>query len=181
MKKKFFPLLVLMVALGLSACGNASGMDKKVLELPTQAAETDDEAAAYSAPALAPDGGDGEGGNLEECALAPAGENNVLEHEEAGYCGNTITTVSRETGMGGEPWEASFAGSDSVALTDLLRYLDYSGDICRCLPEYNVDTEFGKGYGINLTEGYARYDGGQTPLTEEQIEQIGEIIARQAE
>ena len=83
--------------------------------------------------------------------------------------------------MGGEPWEASFAGSDSVALTDLLRYLDYSGDICRCLPEYNVDTEFGKGYGINLTEGYARYDGGQTPLTEEQIEQIGEIIARQAE
>ena len=62
-----------------------------------------------------------------------------------------------------------------------LWYLDYSGDVCRCLPEYSVDTEFGTGYGVNLTEGYARSGGGQTDLTEEQVEQIREILERQGE
>ena len=105
----------------------------------------------------------------------------MTEHEAAGYCGNTVTTISREERVWDEPWEASFWGEDSVALTDLLLYLDYSGDVCRCLPEYSVDTEFGTGYGVNLTEGYARSGGGQTDLTEEQVEQIREILERQGE
>lgn len=117
----------------------------------------------------------------EPCAHQPSQGDNVVEHEAAGYCGSTVTTVSRETRMGGEPWEASFWGDDSVALTDLLRYLDYSGDVCRCLPEYSVDTEFGTDYGVNLTEGYARHNGGQTDLTEEQVSEIREILERQGE
>ena len=106
---------------------------------------------------------------------------NIVPHEEVGYCGNTVTTVSREERVWDAPWEASFWGEDSVALTDLLLYLDYSGNVCRCLPEYSVDTEFDTGYGVNLTEGYARFGGGQADLTEEQVEQIREILERQGE
>ena len=102
-------------------------------------------------------------------------EDHTLDHEPAYYCGNTVTTVSCAT------WEASFWGSDSVDLTDLLLHLDYSGDVCRCLPEYTVDTEFGAGYGVNLTEGYARHDGGQVSLTAEQVENIRGILERQSQ
>ena len=115
------------------------------------------------------------------CVHRPFQGDNVTEHEAAGYCGNTVTTVSREERVWDAPWEASFWGEDSVALTDLLLYLDYSGNVCRCLPEYSVDTEFGTGYGVNLTEGYARFGGGQADLTEEQVEQIREILERQGE
>lgn len=117
----------------------------------------------------------------EPCVHQPFQGDNVTAHEAAGYCGNTITTVSRENRAWDEPWEASFWGDDSVALTDLLRHLDYSGDICRCLPEYSVDTEFGTGYGVSLTAGYARCDGGQAELTEAQVKQIREILERQGE
>lgn len=125
---------------------------------------------------------DGEGGtNSGEHSHSLSEGNNIVDHETAGYCGNTVTTVSfRGSDLCGEPWEVSFWGSDSVALTDLLLYLDYSEGTCRCMPEYTVDTEFGTGYGINLTEGYARHDGGQVSLTEEQIGQIQEILDRQA-
>lgn len=106
-------------------------------------------------------------------------EDNIVEHEKAGYCDNTITKISRESQMGRESWKVSFDGSDSVVLTDLLLYLDFSDVICRCQPEYNVDTEFGTGYGINLTEGYVRHDGGQVSLTAEQLESIQGIFDRQ--
>ena len=104
---------------------------------------------------------------------------NIVPHEEVGYCGNTVTTVSREERVWDAPWEASFWGEDSVALTDLLLYLDYSGEVCTCLPEYSVDTEFGAGYGVSLTEGFARHDGGQVSLTAEQVEEIRAILDRQ--
>ena len=69
-----------------------------------------------------------------------------------------------------ENWERSFWGGTSVGLTDFLRWLDYDDGICRCLPEYYVKTEFSASeYGINLSEGYVRYQGGQTQLTEEQL------------
>ena len=65
----------------------------------------------------------------------------------------------------------------SVTLTDILVNLDYDPmHVCRCRPEYTVDTEFGTGYGINLTAGYARCDKGQADLTQEQIDTIAEII-----
>lgn len=112
----------------------------------------------------------------------PAETDSTLEHESVGYCGNTLTTVTYG-GFSEEAWSVTFMGSDSVALTDLLLYLDYSGDICKCLPEYTVDTEFGKGYGLSLgpDSSYARYEGGQASLTAEQVEKILAIIERQRE
>lgn len=67
--------------------------------------------------------------------------------------------------------------SHSITLTDILINLDYDPDkLCNCRPEYTVDTEFALGHGINLTQGYARCDKGQADLTQEQIDQIAQII-----
>lgn len=101
----------------------------------------------------------------------PPTAGNVVEHEPEGYCGNTITTVRYDPmGKAGEGWERSFWGGTSVELTDFLRWLDYSGDVCRCIPEYYIKTEFSNSeYGINLSEGYVRFDGKQCQLTDEQV------------
>ena len=108
-----------------------------------------------------------------------AQEDNVLPHEEVGYCGNTVTAIYPESRSTGEDWKASFWGGDSVALTDLLLYLDYQEGICRCLPEYMVETEFSEEpYGISLTEGYARHGDSQVDLTQEQVELIHDILER---
>ena len=89
------------------------------------------------------------------------------------YCGNTVTEVT----LDGETY--SFWGGDSVNLTDIVINLAYDpGSICRCLPEFTVDTEFGDGYGVNLTESYVRCEAGQAPLTAEQTEEIRGIIER---
>ena len=62
-------------------------------------------------------------------------------------------------------------------LTDILVNLDYDSDkVCKCLPEYKVDTEFGKDYGISLSDSYARCEKGQAELTEEQVETVKKII-----
>ena len=88
-----------------------------------------------------------------------------------GYCGNTQTTLY----VDGKAY--TFMGGHSVTLTDILLNLDYDPmKVCRCLPEYTVDTEFGTGYGIHLSEGYARSEKGQADLTREQIDAIREII-----
>ena len=90
----------------------------------------------------------------------------------AGYCGNTITTIYFDDDKSYEFW-----GGKSVAMTDILINLDYDKNkFCKCLPEYTVDTEFGTGYGINITEGYARCDKGQADLTKEQVDKLKEII-----
>jgi len=107
----------------------------------------------------------------------PKGDN-VVEHEPEGYCGNTVTSV-RYAPMGkvGEGWERSFWGGASVGLTDFLRWLDYSGEICRCLPEYYVKTEFASSeYGVNLSEGCVRFEGKQSQLTQEQLEWLKTTI-----
>ena len=66
---------------------------------------------------------------------------------------------------------------ESVRLTDILANLDYDPQkYCKCRPEYTVDTEFGTGYGINLTESYVKYNGGQAELTAAQVEEIRKII-----
>lgn len=97
------------------------------------------------------------------------------EEEAAGsnsaYCGNMMTTVYLD-GV-----EYSFAGSDSVAITDILVHLDYNSDeTCRCMAEFTVDTEMLSGIEVNLTEGFARCEQGQAPLTEKQAQTIQEII-----
>ena len=95
----------------------------------------------------------------------------TIEDPFVGYCGNTWTVLH----IGDK--EYAFMFGHSVTLTDILINLDYDPDkLCKCLPEYTVDTEFALGYGINLTQGYARCDKGQADLTQEQIDQITEII-----
>lgn len=89
-----------------------------------------------------------------------------------GYCGNTITKIYFEEDKSYEFW-----GGESVTVTDILVNLQYDKNkLCKCLPEYTVDTEFGTGYGINLSAGYARCDKGQADLTGEQIDKLKDII-----
>ena len=99
----------------------------------------------------------------------------TVEDPYSGYCGNTMTTIS----MDGK--EYTFEGSDSVYLTDLLLNLAYDPEkLCDCMSEFTVKTEFGGPYGVNLSQGYARYDGAQADLTKEQIEVIRNILSNQA-
>lgn len=158
--KRIFVFIMALLPLALVGCVRTQG----------------DDAGAPVSPETVTAGKQDTGGSYH--SHQPYDGNNIVEHEEAGYCGNTVTTVSFLPMGEGNEWEKSFWGDDSVALTDLLRYLDYSGEICRCLPEYVVDTEFGQGYGINLSQGYARYGDGQAELTSEQIEDIRDILDR---
>ena len=109
-------------------------------------------------------------------AHGPCDGENCLPHGEVGYCGNTVTTVTCL--LEGNERQNSFWGGDSVALTDLLCYLDYSEEPCACPAEYTVDTEFAAGYSLNLTEGFARWQGMQVALTQEQIEGLGQLLER---
>ena len=144
-------------------------------------------AASADSPGSAPEGGGSAASGQTDTSQPEepdhshqrAQADNILPHEEVGYCGNTITKVRQNERLEEDPWEVSFWGSDSVALTDLLIHLDYSGEICRCLPEYYVDTEFSQEpYGLNLTSGYVRYGEGQVELTQEQVELIQGILER---
>ncbi len=93
------------------------------------------------------------------------------------YCGNTMTSIKPYKDKDSEG--VSFDGDDSVTLTDMLRKLDYSGGICKCLPQYLIKTEIGS-YGVNLSEGYARTEQGQARLSDEQVKIIREIINRRS-
>lgn len=104
-----------------------------------------------------------------------AGTNNIMPHEPVGYCGNTVTKVVFPY-SGREEWSLSFWADKSVALTDFLRWLDYSQPSCRCLPEYRVTTEFGGDYGISLSQGYVRYGEKQVNLTAQQTEELRQIL-----
>lgn len=100
-----------------------------------------------------------------------AAQAQIVDTPVTGYCGNTQTTLY----IGDKAY--SFMYGNSVTLTDILVNLSYDpARLCRCQVEYTVDTEFGKGYGINLTQGYARCDKGQADLTQEQIDTIAQII-----
>lgn len=154
--------LALALALTLTACAASAGSVPAAGSVPEEPGQTD-----VSQP------------EEPDHSHQLAQEDNVLPHEEVGYCGNTITKVRQNERLEEDPWEVSFWGSDSVALTDLLIHLDYSGEICRCLPEYYVDTEFSQEeYGLNLTSGYVRYGEGQAELTQEQVELLQGILER---
>lgn len=169
MKKALILLGVLIFSLALAACAAPSGGDVPETAEPEQ--------LASGAPAAPEDKTD----EPEVHSHSPADSGNIVPHEPGGYCGNTVTKVSYDPMGGEEGWERSFWGDRSVALTDLLMYLDYSEGVCRCRPEYTVDTEFGEGYGINLSEAYARYEGKQVSLTDRQVEEIREILDWAAE
>jgi len=102
----------------------------------------------------------------------PASEAQTVEDPISGYCGNTQTTICFDNKK-----SYTFMFGNSVTMTDILANLNYDKNkLCKCLPEYTVDTEFGIGYGINITEGYARCDKGQAELTQEQIDKLKEIV-----
>ena len=95
----------------------------------------------------------------------------TVDEPVEGYCGNMLTTVYLDK------MTYTLAGSDSVAITDILINLDYDPDqTCRCIAEFTVDTETIAGIQVNLTEAFARCDQGQAALTEEQVKTLGEII-----
>ena len=106
-------------------------------------------------------------------AHTPAEEPQSVEAPVSGYCGNIVTTIH----LDGQDY--SFCGSDSVTLTDILINLAYDPDqVCKCLPEFTVDTEFSGGYGVNLAESYARCESGQAALTAEQTDAIRDVLER---
>ena len=105
---------------------------------------------------------------------ASAEDPQTVDDPVTGYCGNTMTTIILDDN------EYTFMGSDSVNLTDILINLKYDTmRVCRCTPDFTVQTEFGEPYGVNLSQGYARCEDGQADLTEEQIEKIREILDNQ--
>lgn len=114
--------------------------------------------------------------NYYVCVRAPehmhqlAAEPQTVAEPYVGYCGNTWTKLH----VGKNTYEFMFG--NSVTLTDILLNLEYRRETCRCMAEYTVDTEFGLGYEVNLTKGFARCEKGQAALTQEQVEQIREII-----
>ncbi len=102
----------------------------------------------------------------------PVATEQTVSEQISGYCGNTQTTIYFDDGK-----SFTFMSGNSVTMTDILVNLNYDkAKLCNCLPEYTVDTEFGTGYGINITSGYARCDKGQADLTKEQIDKLKEII-----
>lgn len=170
MKKKLSVVFALVLALTLTACAvSASGGAPETKSVPESSASLPLEDGSL------PDASQPE----EDHSHQPAEADNIVPHEQMLYCGNTVTKVYPESLYSGEDWKASFWGGDSVSLTDLLLYLDYSEGICRCLPEYMVETEFSEEpYGVNLTEGYARHGDSQVDLTQEQIDLIRDILDR---
>ena len=98
----------------------------------------------------------------------------TVDDPVTGYCGNTMTTII----LDGD--EYTFMGSDSVNLTDILINLKYDPmRVCRCAPEFTVNTEFGDPYGVNLKQGYARCEKGQADLTPDQVALIQQILNNQ--
>ena len=97
----------------------------------------------------------------------------TVDNPITGYCGNTMTTII----LDGQ--EYTFMGSDSVNLTDILINLKYDPAlVCKCLPDFYVETEFGMTYGVSWS-GYARCEDGQATLTEAQIERMKDILNSQ--
>lgn len=87
------------------------------------------------------------------------------------WCGNTVATLH----LAGESF--SFMGGNAIALSDILVNLAYDPEmICRCMAEYTADTETGKGYQINLTQGFVRCEKGQAALTREQADALRAIV-----
>ena len=158
-------ILCALLALLLTACGNA--------KTPEPLPEEDSPETAPAQLEVEDEAPDATG--IDADVHQPAETPQTVDDPVSGYCGNTVTTVRAWD----DEEEFSFWGDDSVTLTDIVINLDYNPDaICRCLPEYEVDTEFGDGYGVNLSDAYVRCDAGQASLTTEQAETIQNIILR---
>lgn len=69
-------------------------------------------------------------------------------------------------------------GAEASRIVAVLYQFDYSGEVCKCLPEYTLELSNGESYGVHLTEGYIRYNGKQTLLTKTQIEDIATMMGK---
>lgn len=137
-------------------------------------------AYVYEIAATWEDNGNGYHGTANYYVYIVAGDNHIHQippHTQTisdpitGFCGNTQTTLYLNEKT------YTFMYGNSVTLTEILANLNYDpGKICRCMPQFTVDTEFGIGYQIHLDNGFVRCEKGQAELTLEQIEQIREII-----
>ena len=179
MKKNIILVLTLTLfsAMILASCGQIEARSGETIggSVSSDSGSSSDAVQKTEGEALA------SGGEKTECTYKhePSSEDNIVEHEEVGYCGNMITTIvfENEKGKDGKEKTASFYGGGSVDLSDLLKYLDYKDAACSCPAEYTVQTELYEGtYGINLTEGFARRDDKQVQLTKEQLDKVREII-----
>ena len=113
--------------------------------------------------------------SAQQDSHSPAKEAQTVENPISEYCGNTVTTINFDDGK-----SYTFMFNNSVAVTDILVNLKYDvNKLCKCLPKYKVDTEFGS-YGVSLGSGdeggYARCEKGQADLTREQTDKLREII-----
>lgn len=91
-------------------------------------------------------------------------------------CGGV--TVTEAAGKPEEPRTILCIGDAAADLTDLLEGLSYDGGVCKCLPEYTVETSGGLCCGVNLTERYVRLEDRQAELTEAQAALLTELFAR---
>lgn len=88
-----------------------------------------------------------------------------------GYCGNMTATVTINGAV------CTLSGSDAVALTDILAWLDYDPDqVCRCMADITVDTELLSGIQVSLEQGFARCGKGQAALTAHQTDALRKIF-----
>lgn len=162
MKRLFVLILTGTLLLYLAGCQSTSQQEHGFTPLPVIPEES--QTGCDSTLVRNADGG-------EDHSHRVASEAQTVDDPITGYCGNTQTTLH----IGDK--EYTFMYGHSVTLTDILINFNYDPmRVCRCRPEYTVDTEFGKGYGINLTQGYARCEKGQADLTQEQIGTIAGII-----
>lgn len=91
-------------------------------------------------------------------------------------CGGV--TVTKAAAAAAEPQTFLCVGDAAADLTDLLEGLSYDSGVCKCLPEYTVETSGGLCCGVNLTECYVRLEDRQAELTEAQAALLTELFAR---
>lgn len=161
---KSAPLEMMQEAAAPEAPAAAAPMEQDSAEIEEESVLTQEEAPAENAA------GEPEDALCIDHAHSAA-EDTESRNETAAYCGLTTATIH----IGGESYTLS--GKDAIALTDILRHLDYSPDhLCRCMHQFTADTETQEGYEINLTEHFVRLNGTQASLTEAQTQTIQTIL-----
>ncbi len=104
---------------------------------------------------------------------APSREERDIAQESIGWCPPVDMTAT--IFMGDEILKLEW--NQATALADILYFLPYSEEsLCRCIPEFTVDIETEHLYEVSLSQYFVRYNGKQAALTEEQAEQMEEIL-----
>lgn len=149
---------------------NVLTKDAAPMEIPAAEAEEDALCGLPTAPAEHSTGASGGSALCIDHTHSPA-EAHETGRNAVGWCGNMTATVYQDE------MSYTLSGSYAVTLTDILYHLDYTPEnLCRCMAEFAVDTEMGTGYEINLAQYFVRFNGGQAPLTQEQADQIHQIL-----